>query len=246
MQRNETFTIASPHIEIDNASGRVEFVNRDDTTVVVMVETSSPNADEIVEATKIVAHGNVIRVSVPNRSGFRKREILVRIAMPSSATVNVSTVTADVECHGSVDQATVKTLSGDICFDTVVASAELKSISGDIEIAHSPSDISVTSTSGNIRLNHFSGQCKVKSVSGDCLLHASGAGEINVKTVSGDVTVLVEPDIEIDVEVQSVSGRTSSEITLEAAASGATGPSLTIHSRSVSGDVQIRRTSLVS
>ena len=245
MQRNETFAIASPHIEIDNASGRVDFVNRDDATVVVTVETMTPSADEIVTATKIVAHGDVVKVSVPNRSGFRKREILVRIEMPSSARVNVSTVNADVECHGAVDQAVVKTISGDIRFDTVVRSAELKTISGDIEISHSPSDISVTSTSGDIRLNHFSGQCNVKSVSGDCLLHATGAGEMNVKTVSGDVSVLLEPDIDIDVALQSVSGRLSSEIDLEASSSPKSGPSLTIHSKTVSGDVRIRRVSLV-
>ena len=245
MQRYETFAIASPHIEIDNASGRVDFVNRDDATVVVTVESMTPSAEEIVEATKIVAHGNVVKVSVPNRSGFRKREILIRIEMPSSATVNVSTVSADVECRGAVEQAIVKTISGDIRFETVVSSAELKTISGDIEIGHSPTDISATSTSGDIRLNHFSGQCIVKSVSGDCLLHATGAGEINVRTVSGDVSVLLGPDIDIDVALQSVSGRLSSEIDLEAQGSLMSGPSLTIHSRTVSGDVRIRRASLV-
>ena len=245
MQRNETFAIANPQIEIDNSSGRVDFVTHDDDTVVVTVESMTASAEEIVEATKIVAHGSLVKVSVPNRPGFRKREILVRIEMPASATVKVSTVSADVECRGAVDQAIVKTISGDIRFETVVSSAEVKSISGDIEMVHSPTDISVSSTSGDIRLDHFSGQCIVKSVSGDCLLHATGAGEINVKTVSGDVSVLLEPDINIDVALQSVSGRLSSEIDLEGQGPLVSGPALTIRSKTVSGDVRIRRASLV-
>jgi hypothetical protein len=245
MKRTETFSFESPHIDVENSSGNVELVTHDEATVVVTVEAIRPQADELVEATKIVARGDGVKVSVPGASGFRKREVLVRIAMPATSTVNVSTVSADVASHGCIAEAVIKTVSGDIRLDEVLKSVELKTISGDIEIGHSPVELFATSTSGDIRLNKISGNCSVKSVSGDCSVHASGIGKIDVKTVSGDVSVLVNPDIEIDVSAQTVSGQLSSEIDLETTGSGTPGSALTIHSRTVSGDVRIRRASLV-
>jgi uncharacterized protein (AIM24 family) len=246
MQRTETFNIATPHIEIDNVTGKVEFANHDEPTVVVTVATLKSNAEEIVEATSIVARGNTVKIEVPGRPGIRRREVLVRVIMPISATVQVSTIMADVDGRGSLDAAVVKSLSGDIRFETIVRSADLKTISGDVQISFSPKNVSTTSTSGDIHLDHFSGNGSVKSVSGDCLVHASGPGEISIRSVSGDVTVRVDPDIEIDVLAQTVSGNLTSEIDLEGTNSAKTEPGLTIRSRTVSGDVRIRRASLVS
>jgi DUF4097 and DUF4098 domain-containing protein YvlB len=246
MKRTETFNIAIPSIEIDNAAGKVEFATHDESTVVVTIESMQRNTDEVVGDTKIVAHGNDLRISVPNRTGFKKREVLVRIAMPKSSAVKVSTVSADVESQGSIDSVIIKTVSGDVRLDTVKKFLTLKSVSGDVDIAHSPEDASASTVSGDLRLNAFSGRCSATSVSGNCLLHAHGSGEITAKTVSGDVTVWIEPDIEIDVAAKTHSGKLSSDIELDPTISGAEGPSLIIRARSVSGDIQIRRASLVA
>ncbi len=245
MQRNENFIVIDPQIEIDNATGKVEFINREDGTVAVTVESLTAHAVELVEATKIVGHDNVIRVSVPSRSGFRKRDVLVRVALPASAAVNVSTVAADVE-GSEVDRVIVKSVSGLIRFDKILSSAQLKTVSGDVEIKESAKDTSVASTSGDVRLGHMSGRCNVKSVSGECSIQASGIGDISIRTVSGDVKILIDPDIEIDVEAQTLSGHLTSEIALDGSTSSAVGPSLSIHSKTVSGNLRISRTPLVS
>jgi DUF4097 and DUF4098 domain-containing protein YvlB len=246
MKRTETFNIATPSLEIDNTAGKVEFAIHDEATVVVTIEAMQRNTDEVVGDTKIVAHGNDLRISVPNRTGFKKREVLVRISMPTSSAVKITTVSAEVESQGSIDSVSIKTVSGDVRLDTVKNFLALKSVSGDLDIAQAPEDASVSTVSGDLRLNAISGRCSAKSVSGNCLLHAQGAGEITANSVSGDVIVWVEPNIEIDVSAKTHSGKLSSEIELDPTVSGAKGPSLIIRARSVSGDIQIRRSSLVA
>ncbi|HUW77596.1 MAG TPA: DUF4097 family beta strand repeat-containing protein [Candidatus Nanopelagicaceae bacterium] len=244
MERIETFEIANPHIEINNVSGKVELKTHDAASVIVTVETITANSRDLVEATEIAARGNSIEIIVPNSFGFRNRKVLVSVTTPVSTTVNISTVSADIESTGAIEEIVVKTVSGDIRLDTILNVMELKTTSGDVAVTHSPASSTVTCVSGDVRLNGCSGQTYIKTVSGDCLTHLISGGELNIKSVSGDVTVLVDPEMEIDVTAQSVSGKLTSDIDLNAAGPASQKAVLNMQLKTVSGDVRIRRSAM--
>jgi hypothetical protein len=238
MERTERFDIANPRVTIENTAGSIDIDESTDGAVTVTVASGN---DKMVEQTTIKAAHDHVTVHVPNPSRFRTHPVAVRLSVPPTAVVNVATVTADVTTRGRLQRLTVGAVNGDITVGTVSGGAELRSVSGDISVERSPAGTSVTTTSGHVRVGEFAGPCRVKSVSGDCTMRAVGGGDLDASTVSGDVTVLVDPGIVVDVTVQSLSGDLSSEIPLDGEGTGEPGPYLVIASKTLSGDVRIRR-----
>jgi DUF4097 and DUF4098 domain-containing protein YvlB len=112
-----------------------------------------------------------IKVKVPQKSG-RGIESDLYIQVPQASSIDVSTVSADIEV--------IK----------VTGEQSLGTVSGDIDTEGAESDISAEAVSGDIEVN---GQNKVtntraNTVSGDVLL-VRVAGIADTESVSGDVTI---------------------------------------------------------
>ena len=131
----------------------------------------------------------------------------------------VSTVSGDVEVHGSALDAEISSMSGEVNADGVFENLKMKSTSGDVDFTGSVIDLTAHSISGdaemtieNTSLKHVDAKstsgdvdislpagltsvhAECSTVSGDCLSRVSDAGadavvRIRAKSVSGDVTV---------------------------------------------------------
>lgn len=92
----------------------------------------------------------------------------------------------------------IKTVSGDIEVNQALASLQIGTISGDVVISQNPATT-----------------CIVKTVSGDIATHTFSACDYTLKSISGDIKVHVAPDLNVDVDGNSVSGDLNSEISLD-------------------------------
>lgn len=120
----------------------------------------------------------------------------------------------------------IKTVSGNIEINQALASLQIKSISGDVLISQNPATT-----------------CIVKTVSGDISTHTFSACDYTLKSISGDIKVHVAPDLDVDVDGNSVSGELNSEISLDGVNDSSMGSSkvVRIHTSTISGNFNLAR-----
>lgn len=120
----------------------------------------------------------------------------------------------------------IKTVSADIKVGQTLARLEIASVSGDITILRNPE-----------------GSCVVKTVSGDISTHTFSACQYSLRSISGDIQVQVAPDLEVDVDGNSISGDLNSEISLNINNEAPNGDAkvVTISTSTISGDFTLAR-----
>ena len=136
-----------------------------------------------------------------------------------------------------------QTASGDLRCSSVAGAADFSSASGDLELGAAGSRVEVKATSGNVRLGELARGARVINVSGSVRVLALGEGTLHVRSVSGDVAVGVAKDVELHVDVETVSGSVHSDIPLSEAPAPGRRPEtrVDLSVRSVSGNVEIGR-----
>jgi DUF4097 and DUF4098 domain-containing protein YvlB len=183
----------------------------------------------------------------------------VQIRTPHGAKVQSVSGSADVHGTGRFDEVDVRTASGDVSFDEVNGRASAKSASGDIRfgdvegpamvattsgdasIGKAGGDVSASLVSGDLVVESVAGEVKGRSVSGDLRIASFDRGRADMTSVSGDVQIAVLPGRRVWMDLQSRSGDTSCELDVNDGGGSSGEADVSIHARSVSGDVRIRR-----
>ncbi len=153
-------------------------------------------------------------------------------AKTASGNITMGRVGGDIRAH---------TASGDLRCSSVAGASTFSTASGDLELGAAGSRVEVKATSGNVRLGELSRGARVVNVSGDVRVLALGEGTLHVRSVSGDVAVGVAKDVDLHVDVETLSGTVHSEIPLDDAPSAGPRPDtkVDLSVRSVSGNVEI-------
>ena len=132
----------------------------------------------------------------------------------------VSSVSGDVEVHGSAVDAEVISMSGDVQANGAFENLRLRSTSGDTSFRGGVIQLTCTTISGDV-------EARVENTS---------AERIDARSTSGDVEILLPADMPgVHAEISTVSG--SRQCSVPIAEHNAT---LNILAKSVSGDVRIR------
>ncbi len=95
--------------------------------------------------------------------------------------------------------------------------------------------------SGDVEIGQVGDDVRVDSVSGDAAVRAVSRGETSVKSVSGDIKVGVVAGTKVWLDVNSMSGDTTSDLDPSEAPATKNGESLRVKASSTSGDVRITR-----
>jgi DUF4097 and DUF4098 domain-containing protein YvlB len=219
-------------------------------------------AGEIREEARQRGDSYEVTILAPERghrffSFGRDPQLGIEIEAPSGASLDVSTGSADITGSGLFGDVTVRSASGDIALDRVGGAASAKSASGDIRLGEvaggadvktASGDVTIRKTeglraalvSGDLDVAELSGATNAGTVSGDIRIRAAIGGDITLRSVSGDVLFDVRPGCSVWMDVNSLSGTTSSELQWgEAPASGR--PDIQLRAHSVSGDIRITR-----
>jgi hypothetical protein len=173
------------------------------------------------------------------------------IAVPASAQVRVSTVSADGLVSGLRAPATVRTVSGELAVDGVHGDVAARTISGRIDVRDLHGSLSGESVSGSIVVQAAElPRLDVKTVSGELVvdLHAAPS-KVDMKSVSGDLVVRIPGQSGFRLDARSVSGQLVADGRRIGA--GRPGPpqgeirdgdeSVRVSATSVSGDVTLLR-----
>lgn len=186
--REETFEIETPEVSVMTISSEVAIMESLDGKCHIKISADSEKAKHLAELVEIVATNNKLTVSVDKRS----RNFW---GLGDGGLHGLTVILSLPE----TSKLKIKTVSADIEVNQALAGLEVASVSGDVTVVRNPE-----------------GNCTIKTVSGDISTHTYSACQYSLKSVSGDIRVQVAPDLEVDVDGNSISGDLSSEISLDA------------------------------
>jgi DUF4097 and DUF4098 domain-containing protein YvlB len=250
------------------ADGRVETTTQAGlTTATVTVEPmdGSDASKEAAERTTVEMHGNTLTVKAPDNNssgwlrGWRGAKIAVTATLPADSNVELRSASADATLHGVYGAVSVHTASGDAFVEAVTGDLTANAASGDITAGRIGGDLKVNSASGDLHAEQIDGTVNVHTASGDVELGSVGKGA-RANTASGDITITklvrgnakinsASGDIEIGVgagtgvymDISSMSGRARSHLDTSSTPIGNGDPEVTLHLRSMSGDITVKR-----
>jgi hypothetical protein len=181
--------------------------------------------------------------------GANPYQLSVEADLPAAASVELNTVSSDVDVIDLLGEQHYRTVSGDLSVANAGGSIRLESVSGDATIrAKGTLDLRSQGVSGDLNVAApMLRSLSANTVSGDVELEAEldGAGTFRIETVSGDLEVGLVGDAIF--EIHGLSTDVSSELDhrLEGQVDrrrliiGQGGPRLVFNS--MSGDVDVRR-----
>jgi DUF4097 and DUF4098 domain-containing protein YvlB len=240
-------------------------VRAEPTTAITVDVSPADDSDASQQAaanTVVDFSGDRLRVEVPESNGgwlFRRgARVDVHILVPLDSRLRANTGSADVRLDGrlgGVDlntgsgdtfvgtvsgDLTVRTGSGDVHSERVDGELKVKSGSGDLFVGVCGGGVSATTGSGDIEIEEARGEVNTHTASGDIRLQTVRAGDIRANTASGDVTVGVPIGTKVWLDVNTVSGTTTSHLEMSSIPPEG-GAQVNLRLQTVSGDILIHR-----
>ena len=220
------------------ADGTVEIYN---TAGSVVVEGWSRRAVEVtgtlgneVEEFIFERDGDDVLVKLEPRKGRHSggrglsSDIVVRV--PEGSSLEVATVSADIEVGGVKGDQELQSVSGDVDAKSVASELEIETVSGDIDVEGTgeDSEAELVTVSGDISAQQLAGVADLESVNGDVALVGGSfdeaafetvngridfeatlrkGGELDVETVNGRININFIGDVSADFDIETFNGR---------------------------------------
>ncbi len=226
-------------LQVRNPAGTVTVLAVPTQTATVTLDAghSGRKGEQFLAATRVEFDQGALSVTAPERFGLGGGSLDVTVELPEGSSCLVHTASADVRCTGELSALDVRTASGDVSAERVSGLARVDSASGDVQVGAAAEAV-VGSASGDVSIGQASGPVTVRTASGDVQITEASGRRAEVKSASGDISIAVAPGIGVYLDLSSLSGTLSSE--LEPAPEGGSAD-MTLHCRTISGDVQVTR-----
>lgn len=111
------------------------------------------------------------------------------IKVPEKSSVEVATVSADIEVRDVFGELRLQSVSGDVDCEAYAADIKITSVSGDIDVQGDGkrARAELNSVSGDIEVQHIAGEANLNSVSGDLVMVDGKFERVRLETVNGDI-----------------------------------------------------------
>jgi DUF4097 and DUF4098 domain-containing protein YvlB len=176
---------ADGSVNISNISGSVTVEGWDRNEVRVTGELGR-NVEELI----FERDGDtvMIKVKVP-RKGGRGIESDLHVSVPEGSSIDVGTVSADIEVSRVFGEQKLNAVSGDIDAATDSADVSVGTVSGDVEIKGGGKDAETrgTTVSGDVVFENVAGEVTGESVSGDVTIAGGAFDRVALSAVNGDI-----------------------------------------------------------
>jgi hypothetical protein len=239
---------------------------RETAAVEVSPYDTSDASQQAAEQTRVELAGDTLMIAAPDNSGWairlRAPRLRVTVRVPTGSGARLRVAAADVTGHGEWSQVKLSAASGDAYLERVTGDLTVNTASGDVRAVQVDGRLTVVTASGDVSAQQVAGSIDVKSASGDVQVEEAGA-DVNVKTASGDTqvraarygavrTTTVSGDVSVGVvsgtgvwlDLNTLSGRTHSDLTVTDGSGPDASPDLAVHVRTVSGDIGLHRVNL--
>ena len=183
---NKTLDAASDsQVNVSNISGSVTINGWSRNEVEVIAELGR-NVEELIferDGDRIT-----IKVKVPRNSG-RGIESDLEIQVPEGSSLDVGTVSADIEVEDVRGELKLNTVSGDIDTEGGQSDVTAGAVSGDIEISgqRKEAETRANTVSGDVTLFRVTGTVAAESVSGDVIVDEGAFDRVDMNTVNGEI-----------------------------------------------------------
>ncbi len=251
------------HVNVSNIAGSVTITGWNKGKVEV-TGTLGRNVEELIverDGDKVL-----IKVKVPKRGG-RGIDSELEIKVPQGSTIDVGTVSADIEVAKVTGEQGLHTVSGDVKTTHTGADVMAESVSGDVEVFGDDTDgeVEASSVSGDVILSRISGNVEATSVSGDVDIEEGSfsratletvtgeisfngelrkGGKLDVDTVNGDVDIDISGKVSAKFDIETLNGEIHSCFGPEARKTHKYGPGWELSFTEGSGDSRVTISSL--
>jgi DUF4097 and DUF4098 domain-containing protein YvlB len=179
---------ANGEVDIFNLSGSIEIIGWNRKQIQV-TGTIGDDVEEFVFERN--GKSTTIKVKVPDRRHGHidvSSELIIRV--PQGSSIDVSSVSCDIEVEGVQGEQELQTVSGDIETEIFAADVDAETVSGDVDAEGSNKDteVKLETVSGDVSAEGLSGELKAGSVSGDVDVVQGDFSRARIETVNGDIT----------------------------------------------------------
>jgi DUF4097 and DUF4098 domain-containing protein YvlB len=232
-------------LQVRVPAGRVTVQAAATRTATVAIEATRPGhrAERLMAATRVEFDDGTLSVIAPQPPLLGNAASLdVTVEVPEGSSCLLHTASADVRCTGELGAIDAETASGDVSAERAAGPARVRTASGDVHLGEA-AEVKADSASGDVSIGRAGGAVTVHTASGDVRIAEAAGSRAEVTSASGDISVAVPPGIGVYLDLSTLSGTVSSE--LEPAEDGG-GTKLTLHCRTISGDVLVTRATQVA
>ena len=199
-------TGATPSVEISNVQGRVT-VTAWDQQVVKVTGTIENDQTEF----EFAGDQRHVVIKVRPESGKSHRnhdEAILDIKVPAGASLDINTVSADIDVQGVRGEQRLEAVSGEITTAAYDEQLDVRTISGDAVIngTGGKARVDVQSVSGGVTVRGVDGEVEAQSVSGNIELDLGTATRLSLETVSGNLKASLTLASDARLDAESVSG----------------------------------------
>jgi DUF4097 and DUF4098 domain-containing protein YvlB len=194
--------VADGRVEVSNISGEVTVTGWSGSEVVI-----TGTLDSGVEELEIHSSPSRVAIEVSLERRTRNGSAMLEIKMPSTAGLEVETVSADITVDGVAGDLTLESVSGRIEISGDARSIEAASVSGDVRVASTSNRAQLESVSGDIIVRHAAGRLEADVVSGNIEIEGGVLDGFSGETVSGSIHCAALPSERGRFTIESMSGR---------------------------------------
>lgn len=191
-------------IEVSNISGAVT-VQGWKRDAVEVTGTLGRDVEELI----LERNGDriLIKVKVPHKGG-RSIESDLHINVPQNSSLDVGTVSADIDVMDVNGEQSLHTVSGDVTTEHAGGDMKAESVSGDVEVSGDLADggIYASTVSGDVTLFRVGGELKAEAVTGSVQVDEGSFSRAKLETVNGEITFHAELRDGGRLDIDSVNG----------------------------------------
>jgi len=226
--REESFNIEQPEVSVLSISSHITIVESRDGKSHVKILADSKKALKLAEMVEIAEIDRKLVIRIDKKTWSVNTSLPLDMKNQNFWGINfggLRGLSVEIALPTSA-VLKIKTVSGDLLVNQTVSELEIGSVSGQVTISKNPST-----------------SCSIKTVSGDIATHTFSSCDYTLKSVSGDIKVYVAPDLNVEVDGNSISGELNSEISLDGDDESSTGTSkvVSITTSTISGDFNLVR-----
>jgi DUF4097 and DUF4098 domain-containing protein YvlB len=177
---------ADGHVEVSNISGEITIEGWNQSKVEVTGTISRDVKELIVERD---GDEVLIKVKLPRGSSSASdADLLIRV--PEGSSINVGTVSADIDVTDVNGEQSLHTVSGNVTTEAGGEDVSAESVSGDVDVKGDNSDIEIeaNTVSGDVKLVRVAGEVVGESVSGSVEVDGGSFDRADLNTVNGEIT----------------------------------------------------------
>ncbi len=191
-------------VTVSNVAGMVDVEgwSRD------QVEVSGELGDDVEELI-FERDGNEVEIKVKTkRRNSRDISSDLFIKVPGASSLEIHTVSANIEVNDVTGEQSLESVSGDITTEAHDSDVDVNTVSGDLGISGDNKAMRsrLSSVSGDIDTENLAGEIGAESVSGDLVVVAGAFKRASLGTVNGDIVFHAQLLDDGRLDVETVNG----------------------------------------